>query len=54
MSSLIRILKRSLGYSGSCDTEVVDEATSLLDRWLLEAATLSSSVLPDPLKSILG
>jgi hypothetical protein len=31
MSSLMRILKRSLGYSGSGHAEVVDDAPSLLN-----------------------
>jgi len=31
ISSLIRILKRSLGYSGSCDVEVADDTSSLLN-----------------------
>ena len=49
MSSLIRILKRSLGYSGSSDTEVVDESKSLLDGLKLEAAPVSSVELLDSL-----
>jgi hypothetical protein len=31
MSSLLRILKRSLGYSGSGHAEVVDDASALLN-----------------------
>ncbi len=49
MSSLIRILKRSLGYSESDDIEVAGEAELLrpLDRLGLESAGLAAEEFPD-------